>query len=46
MAGMRDKIVHDYREVDLNIVWQVIEQAIPQLIEQIKPLLPDITNKN
>lgn len=37
MAGMRNKIVHDYQEVDLNIVWQVIEQ--------IKPLLPDI-NKN
>ena len=41
MAGMRDKIVHDYNEVDIDLVWRVIQQAIPQLLQQIKSLLPD-----
>ncbi|MEL6440971.1 MAG: DUF86 domain-containing protein [Cyanobacteria bacterium J06621_8] len=40
MAGMRDKIVHDYNETDLDIVWDVATQEIPKLLEQIKNFLP------
>ncbi len=30
-AQFRDKITHDYFEIDLDIVWNVIEHKIPKL---------------
>ena len=40
IAGMRDKLVHAYDEVDLDRVWEVAEQDVPQLKAWIEPLLP------
>ena len=31
MAGMRNRIVHDYAGVDLEIVWEVVTKALPEL---------------
>lgn len=38
MAGMRNRIVHDYAGVDLGILWTVITTSLPQLAEQLKNL--------
>ncbi|NER19301.1 MAG: DUF86 domain-containing protein [Symploca sp. SIO1C2] len=40
IAGMRDRLVHDYDEVNLDLVWQVVKKFIPELLEYITPLLP------
>jgi uncharacterized protein with HEPN domain len=40
MAGMRDVIVHDYGEVDLDVIWDTATKSIPALIAQIEPLAP------
>lgn len=40
MAGMRSRLIHDYDEVSLNLVWDVIQHDIPALIAQIEPLIP------
>ena len=40
IAGMRDKLIHAYDEVDLDSVWDVAETAIPRLRASLKPLLP------
>ena len=29
MAGMRDVLIHDYIDVDLNIVWKTASESIP-----------------
>jgi len=39
MYGMRNRIVHDYFEVDLEVVWQTVKQDLPQLRLQITDLL-------
>ncbi len=35
MAGMRDRLIHDYIGVNYSIVWDVIKNKIPELYEQI-----------
>lgn len=39
MAGMRDKLIHDYMGVNYNIVWDVAKNIIPILIPQIEEVL-------
>ena len=39
IAGMRDKITHQYDRVDLDIVWDVVQNNIPELIATLEPLL-------
>lgn len=42
IAGMRDVITHGYDEVDLDEVWTVISENLPQLLAYIEPLtLPE-----
>lgn len=31
LAGMRDKLIHEYHGIDLEIVWEVIKREIPPL---------------
>ena len=45
MYGMRNRIVHDYFEVDLEIVWQTVQQDLPVVRKQIADLLHHATNK-
>ncbi|WPP49691.1 HepT-like ribonuclease domain-containing protein [Catalinimonas niigatensis] len=39
IAGMRDKLIHDYIGVDLWAVWAVIEKIIPKFREQIQEII-------
>jgi uncharacterized protein with HEPN domain len=31
MAGMRDKLIHNYIDVDLGVIWQTVKKDIPFL---------------
>jgi uncharacterized protein with HEPN domain len=39
MAGMRDKLIHDYLDVDIEVVWKTIEVDLPLLKDMIFKLL-------
>ncbi len=41
--GMRNRLVHEYDDVNLNIVWDVIQQEIPSLIKELKLQVPSET---
>lgn len=44
IAGMRDIVSHQYDRIDLDIVWQVIQQNIPELLSILISLLPTQDN--
>ena len=44
MAGMRDRIIHGYDNVDLQIVWDVVKRDIPQIKPKIEQILADYTD--
>jgi len=41
MAGMRDRIIHGYDVVDLQIVWAVVISDIPHLKPKIEQVIKD-----
>ncbi len=36
LIGLRNRIVHDYGNVDLNIVFETLKYDIPDLLERLK----------
>lgn len=39
MAGMRDRLIHDYLDVDYDIVWNVLTNKIPPLAIEIERIV-------
>ena len=39
IKGMRNKIVHDYENVDLSVLWATIKESLPELKNQLKEIL-------
>ena len=41
IRGMRNRIVHDYENVDLAVLWGTINKSLPQLKNDLKQILFD-----
>lgn len=39
MTGMRDRLIHGYRDVDVGVVWATVQDDLPALIPQIERLI-------
>jgi len=44
MAGMRDRLIHDYGGVDYLIVWDVAANKAPELAAKLRPIVESATN--
>ena len=40
IAGMRDRLVHGYYDVNLDIVWETVTEDLPPLVAQLEKYLP------
>jgi uncharacterized protein with HEPN domain len=38
IVGMRHKVVHDYMDVDEDVVWKTAVEEIPRLVVGLEPL--------
>lgn len=41
MAGMRDRLIHEYFGVKLDVVWKTIKERLPE----VKPLIEEVLIK-
>jgi uncharacterized protein with HEPN domain len=41
MAGIRDKLIHDYVSVNLEVVWKTVTEDLPPLLPQIQRVIEE-----
>ena len=42
VARMRDRLIHGYDTVDLEVVWDTVRQNIPNLLKAVRERLADL----
>ena len=38
MCGMRNRIAHGYFDINLDVVWETVQTALPELLSQLRGL--------
>lgn len=46
IRGMRNRIVHDYENIDLSVLWGTIKESLPELKDKLKDILLSNGNDN
>ena len=39
IVGMRNRLIHAYFDINLNIVWRTATEELPQLIAELEPIV-------
>lgn len=42
MGGMRDRLIHDYRNVDVRLAWRTIQEDFPAVRPALERLLAEL----
>ena len=45
MAGMRDKLIHEYFGVDVEILWKTVQQDLPRLKVLISKIVEELKDE-
>lgn len=43
IVGLRNRIVHAYFEIDLDVVWKIVNDDVPALIHELERIAPSET---
>ncbi len=41
IVGTRNRLVHGYDQVDLDILWRIVSDELPPLVHQLETILAD-----
>jgi uncharacterized protein with HEPN domain len=41
MKGMRNRVAHGYFDINLDLVWDTVQVALPELLEQLRSIRRD-----
>ena len=41
IAGLRNRIVHDYLDIDHDLIWHIIDESVPEFKIQIQNLIQE-----
>ena len=39
IIGTRDRLIHGYDQVDFDVLWKIVSDELPQLIEHVRRML-------
>lgn len=42
MRGMRNRIAHGYFDIDLDVVWETVQKALPDLLRELANVKRDL----
>jgi uncharacterized protein with HEPN domain len=42
MTGIRDKLIHQYFGVDLEVIWRTVHDDLPPLVSALEPVLREL----
>ncbi len=40
ISGMRNRLVHEYDDVDLDIIWDTVVNGLPILVSELEKMIP------
>jgi len=46
MKGMRNRVAHGYFDIDLDMVWETVQTALPQLLARLPAIREEADNEN
>lgn len=46
MRGMRNRIAHGYFDVNLDVVWETVQAALPELLKQLPAVRQDVDDED
>lgn len=46
MRGMRNRIAHGYFDINLQVVWDTVQIALPELLKQLPDVYKDAESNN
>lgn len=46
MIGLRNRMIHAYFNVDLQIIWEIVQGDIPDLKQKMKQILDEISEES
>ncbi len=45
IVGLRNKVIHEYFDVNIPIIWETVKDDIPNLQRQVKKVLKELGSK-
>ena len=46
VAGMRDRLIHGYDEIDYEILWNAVHEDLPNLLKTVNQMIRELNKSN